>query len=47
MLKGDLAPQKALRAVELSMDKYCSVAKMLEKAVEISYEVNVNGEVVK
>ncbi len=47
MLKGDVTPQKALRAVELSMDKYCSVAKMLEKAAEISYEVYVNGEVVK
>ena len=47
MLKGDVAPQKALRAVELSMDKYCSVAKMLEKSAEISYQISVNGEVVK
>ncbi|MGA9325167.1 MAG: OsmC family protein [Salegentibacter sp.] len=44
LLKGDVPPAKAKRAVELSMEKYCSVAKMLEKAAEISYEVNLNGE---
>lgn len=42
ILKGDVPPAKARRAVELSMDKYCSVAKMLEKAAAISYEVNLN-----
>ena len=44
LLKGDVPPAKAKRAVELSMEKYCSVAKMLEKAAEIDYEVNLNGE---
>ena len=44
LLKGDVPAAKAKRAVELSMEKYCSVAKMLEKAAEISYEVNLNGE---
>ncbi len=44
ILKGDVPPAKAKRAVELSMEKYCSVAKMLEKAAEIDYEVNLNGE---
>ena len=43
-LKGDMPPAKAKRAVELSMDKYCSVAKMLEKAAEISYSIQLNGE---
>ncbi len=37
----DLNDKKVKRAVDLSMEKYCSVAKMLEKAAEItsSYEV--------
>jgi len=37
----DLNEKKVKRAVELSMEKYCSVAKMLEKAAEItsSYEI--------
>ncbi|TBW30326.1 OsmC family protein [Gramella sp. KN1008] len=44
ILKGDVPPAKVKRAVELSMDKYCSVAKMLEKAAEISYSILLNGE---
>lgn len=46
-LKGDFSPEKAKRAVDLSIDKYCSVAKMLEKTAEISYDVYLNGELVK
>lgn len=44
ILKGDIPPAKVERAVKLSMDKYCSVAKMLEKAAEISYSIQLNGE---
>ncbi|WP_107853242.1 OsmC family protein [Oceanimonas marisflavi] len=37
VLTGRELPEKQVaRAVELSMKKYCSVIKMLEKAVEIS-----------
>ncbi len=43
-LKGDVPEAKVERAVKLSMDKYCSVSKMLEKAAEISYEINFNGK---
>ncbi len=46
-LKGDFSPEKAKRAVDLSIDKYCSVAKMLEKTAEISYDVYLNEELVK
>ena len=46
-LKGDFAPEKAKRAVDLSIDKYCSVAKMLEKTAEISYDVYLNGKIVE
>ena len=31
-LKGEIDPEKAKRACELSMDKYCSVAATLRKA---------------
>ncbi len=44
ILKGDVPKAKVERAVKLSMDKYCSVSKMLEKAAEISYSVSLNSE---
>ena len=44
-LKGDFSPEKASRAVELSLEKYCSVAKMLEKTANITYEISLNGEI--
>ncbi len=39
---GDLEPKKVERAINLSIDKYCSVSKALEKGSEIthSYEIN-------
>ena len=41
ILKGDLDPQKVERAINLSIDKYCSVSKALEKTSTIthSYEI--------
>lgn len=44
ILKGDVPVAKVERAVKLSMDKYCSVSKMLEKAAEIAYSITLNGE---
>ncbi len=46
-LKGDFPAEKAKRAVDLSIDKYCSVAKMLEKTAKIDYDVYLNGELVQ
>lgn len=40
-LFGDVNKEKAQRAVELSMDKYCSVAKILEKSANITYDFEV------
>ncbi len=41
--KGKIEIEKAERAVQLSMDKYCSVSKTLELAgAKISYKVSVN-----
>ena len=44
LLKGELSASKAKRAVDLSLEKYCSVAKMLEKTASITYGINLNGE---
>ena len=41
ILTGQLKPSKVEKAISLSLEKYCSVSKMLEKAAEItcSYEI--------
>jgi putative redox protein len=41
-LTGDLDPGKVERAVDLSMQKYCSVAKMLEKTATITAAFSIN-----
>lgn len=42
-LKGKIDPDKAMRAAELSVEKYCSVAETLRRAgTEITWEVKVN-----
>ena len=42
-LIGDIDPDKARRACELSMDKYCSVAETLRRAGgDLKWEVRVN-----
>jgi putative redox protein len=44
-LEGTIDPEKARRAVQLSMEKYCSVSLTLEKAgAAITWAVFVNGE---
>lgn len=42
-LEGNIDPKKALKACELSFEKYCSVSKTLEPNVEINHQVFVNG----
>ncbi|HRP33116.1 MAG TPA: OsmC family protein [Agriterribacter sp.] len=47
-LSGEVEPAKAHRAVELSMNKYCSVAETLRLAgATIKWKVVVNGVEVK
>jgi putative redox protein len=44
-LKGTIEPEKAKRAVELSMEKYCSVEKTLRLAgAKIEHKTSVNGK---
>lgn len=40
---GDLDESKLIKAVDLSMQKYCSVAKILEKSSTIHYTIELNG----
>ena len=40
-LYGQIDPEKARRAVQLSMEKYCSVAQILNKTAEISWSVEI------
>jgi putative redox protein len=40
-LYGDLDVDKAKRAVDMSMEKYCSVTKILEKTAKVTWEANV------
>ena len=43
-LAGELPISKVKRAVELSITKYCSVAKILEKSARITYSIQLNGQ---
>ncbi len=42
-LTGDLDVKKVERALSLSIDKYCSVSKALEKGSEISYDYEIKN----
>ena len=45
-LQGEIDPQKAERAAELAVKKYCSVHDMLAAGgVEITYDIKINGAV--
>ncbi len=43
-LKGEIKEAKLQKAIEMSIEKYCSVAKTLEKTSEISFEYTLNNE---
>lgn len=43
----DALPGKVARAVQLSLEKYCSVAKTIDPAVAIRYTLEVNGQAVE
>ena len=41
ILKGDLNTKNVEKAVTLSMEKYCSVSKMLENSAEITHSFEI------
>lgn len=43
-LEGNITPEKAKRAAQLSFEKYCSVSKTLEPTATIHYKVKLNGK---
>ena len=40
--EGELDEDKVKKAIELSINKYCSVAKMIDDKVNITYEFKIN-----
>lgn len=46
IFEGAVNPAKAKRAVDLSIEKYCSVSEILRQSAEIEYQVIVNNEIV-
>jgi putative redox protein len=40
-IRGDVDEEKAKKAAELSMEKYCSVAAMLRKSAKIEYRIEI------
>ena len=42
-LEGEVNPEKASRAAQLSFEKYCSVSKTLEPTATVHYKVVLNG----
>lgn len=39
--KGQLRPDRVEEAIRLSVEKYCSVARMLEKTAEITWDYKI------
>jgi len=42
-LKGEIDGNKALKAIQLSMDKYCSATAQLEPSAKITHSLLLNG----
>lgn len=43
ILHGKLDREKAEKAISMSIDKYCSVAKIIEKTCSISWDFEIKG----
>ena len=43
-IEGKLEPTKAKQAVKLSLERYCTVAAILEATVAIEHSICLNGE---
>ncbi len=46
-LEGDIKHSKAYKAAELSVEKYCSVLKILSYSAEVSFQVYLNDELIE
>lgn len=45
IIAGEIPPEKAQRAVDLSFEKYCSVAMILQHTAKINYIIELNGKI--
>ena len=43
VMEGEIDPDKARRAISLSLEKYCSVTRMLEATAKITSSFSING----
>ncbi|MGA9466787.1 MAG: OsmC family protein [Exiguobacterium marinum] len=43
ILKGDMSEERVRRAIELSVERYCSVSHSLNATLSYSYQLNENG----
>lgn len=41
LIGGDVKESKARQAIEMSLEKYCSVSKMMEASVDITYKLSM------
>ena len=46
-LKGSIDPEKAIKAVDSSLTKYCGVNYMISKSCQISYRLILNENLIK
>jgi len=44
IFEGEVAPIKIKKAVNLSLEKYCSVSKIIEQTATINYTITLNGK---
>jgi putative redox protein len=44
-LQGDIDGNKALKAIQMSMDKYCSATAQLEPSASITHTLLLNGTI--
>jgi putative redox protein len=45
VITGNVAPERAQQAVDLSLLKYCSVARIIEQTATITWSFEVRGEI--
>lgn len=47
LLKGPIDPEKAIKAVDSSLTKYCGVNYMISKTCKLSFRINLNNQDIK
>lgn len=47
LLKGELDPEKVIKAVDSSLTKYCGVNYMISKTCRISFRILLNDQIIK